>query len=146
MGTWGPPARWRKRTVLLVEDDFTIRQMYVLGLESAGYQVTAVADAPGALASLAKRRPDVVILDWYLSGMGGGELFELVRGNTVTSTVPVMFLSNYRRSETKIAGAVMGGNAVPWLVKVETPPAELSSRIAELLASGDRRPTSPTAA
>jgi two-component system phosphate regulon response regulator PhoB len=132
--------------VLLVEDDMAVRSMYVLGLETAGYQVSAVADAQSALALLARRQPDVVILDWDLPGMPGDDLFELVRSNQSTSHVPVMFLSNYRRSETKIAGAVMGGASVPWLVKVETPPAELSSRIAELLASVDRNPTSPTAA
>jgi two-component system phosphate regulon response regulator PhoB len=132
--------------VLLVEDDMAVRSMYVLGLETAGYQVSAVGDAQSALAWLARRQPDVVILDWDLPGVHGDDLFDLVRSNESTSDVPVMFLSNYRRSETKIAGAVMGGASVPWLVKVETPPAELSSRIAELLASVDRNPTSPTAA
>lgn len=58
----------------------------------------------------------------------------------------MMFLSNYRQSETKIAGAIMDGAPVPWIVKAETTPAELSVQVGKLLGSIDRHPTSPTAA
>jgi len=135
-----------KRAVLLVEDDFNIRRMYVLGLATAGYEVTAVGDADAALDAVATWQPDVAILDWDLPRMRGDELFDRLRRNAKTKQLPVMFLSNYRRSETRIAGAVMGGNTVPWLLKAETTPAQLAERVGRLLGSGDRHPTSPTAA
>ncbi len=136
---------FRRRTVLLVEDDPVIRQMYALGLDAAGYEVTAVADGAAALAALSRGKRDVAILDWDLPAMRGDELFELIRGNRITQEMPVMFLSNYRQSQTKIAGAVMGGSPVPWLVKVETTPAELARRVGQLIGSLVG-PTTPTAA
>lgn len=135
-----------KRAVLLVEDDFNIRRMYVLGLAAAGYDVTAVADADAALEAVTTWQPDIAILDWDLPRVRGDELFRRLRQTPKTRGVPVMFLSNYRRSETHIAGAVMDGNSVPWLVKAETPPAELALRVGRLLGSEMRGPTSPTAA
>ena len=135
-----------KRRVLLVEDDLDIARMYVLGLETAGYEVSSVVSGETALAVLARQLPDVVILDWNLPGMGGDELFEILRASRRTRQVPLMFLSNYPRSESKIAGVVVGGNPVPWLVKAETTPVDLAHRLGELLGSFPRRPTSPTAA
>ncbi|HZQ48747.1 MAG TPA: response regulator [Candidatus Dormibacteraeota bacterium] len=141
-----PSRELRRRALLLVEDDPIIAQMYVLGLETAGYDVTCVHDAHDALRALGTRVPDAAILDWELPGMRGDELYEAVRANVATRHLPLMFLSNHRPSESKIAGAVMGGDAIPWLVKADTPPAELSARVADLLASVTRRPTSPSAA
>lgn len=135
----------RKRTVLLVEDDPAIREMYSLGLEAAGYEVTAVSDAPAALAALSRRTADITILDWHLPGMRGDELFDLIRANHLTRSMPVIFLSNYRQSETKIAGAVMGGHPIPWFVKAETTPAELVRQVGKL-APPLLSPTTPTAA
>lgn len=88
----------------------------------------------------------MAILDWDLPDIRGDLLFRMLRANRKTRHVPVMFLSNYRHSETKIAGAIMDGEQVPWLVKAETTPAELSAQVGKLLGSIARQPTSPTAA
>ena len=140
------PRELRRRSLLLVEDDAIITRMYVLGLETAGYDVTSVPDGLSALRALARRVPDAAILDWEMPRMRGDELYEAIRRNEATRHLPVIFLSNHRRSESKIAGAVMGGDTIPWLVKVDTPPAELAARVGDLLASVARRPTSPGAA
>jgi DNA-binding response OmpR family regulator len=79
--------------VLLVEDDPNQRKLYDLELTEEGYEVCAVPDGPSALDSLARRRPDAVVMDIALPGMDGLET--LGRMLAVDDTVPVILNTAY---------------------------------------------------
>jgi two-component system phosphate regulon response regulator PhoB len=55
-----------KSNILVVEDEDAIREMLVMVLEQAGFQVMAVASAEEALQALAENLPDLILLDWML--------------------------------------------------------------------------------
>ncbi|TWI52380.1 response regulator receiver domain-containing protein [Pseudomonas duriflava] len=61
-------------TILLVEDDQTLRSLTGEVMEELGYQVTAVASAEEALQALQKERFDVLFTDIGLGGMSGLDL------------------------------------------------------------------------
>lgn len=68
------------RRILLVEDDAENVRMLSYALRENGYEVASAATGHLALAEVAKRDPDVILLDLYLSGgMNGGEFLDAYR-------------------------------------------------------------------
>ena len=63
-----------RKTVLLVEDDETIRELIGMHLLGAGYAVRSVADGLEALRACLKYIPDLVISDVRMPRMGGSSL------------------------------------------------------------------------
>ena len=69
-----PPA-----SILVAEDQTDIRDLLVMNLRSAGYDVAAVADGPSALASQSERPSDLLILDLMMPGLDGLEVTKALR-------------------------------------------------------------------
>jgi CheY-like chemotaxis protein len=68
------------RRVLIVEDDAEARRMLTYALRESGYEVVEAATGFLAQEQVAKRDPDLILLDLYLSaGMNGGEFLALYR-------------------------------------------------------------------
>lgn len=92
--------------VLIVEDERRIASFVARGLSREGYTVQAAADGDGALASVARQEPALVLLDVMLPGRDGitvlGELQQLKPG------LPVMMLSARSDPETKVAALRAG--------------------------------------
>jgi DNA-binding response OmpR family regulator len=77
-------------TILLVEDDLTLRAIWEGLIESSGYQVVAVEDGLQALQAFEAHRPALVVLDWLLPELDGLEVCRQLR---LRSNVPVMIVS-----------------------------------------------------
>jgi CheY-like chemotaxis protein len=68
------------RRILLVEDDAEAVRMLGFALRENGYEVATAATGYLALGEIARREPDVILLDLFLSGgMNGGELLAQYR-------------------------------------------------------------------
>jgi len=81
-------------TVLIVEDEFLVRDMIVREFTLAGFEVLQAASAEEALALLAQcRRLDLLFTDIRLPGMNGWRLAEQIRARRVD--VPVIYVSGY---------------------------------------------------
>ncbi|MCQ4160779.1 response regulator [Roseomonas sp. GC11] len=76
-----PPAPAREATpvIAVVDDDQGIRTALHSLLRSVGYRVRVFADAPSFLAEAARERPDCLVTDIQMPGMGGLELQRAVR-------------------------------------------------------------------
>ena len=68
-----------KKTVLLVDDEADIRELYKLVLESAGFTVIAVSNAADALERLTAHAVDLVITDYQMPEMHGDRLIGVIR-------------------------------------------------------------------
>ena len=62
------------KQILIVEDERPIREMIAFGLRRHGFEVREAVDVSSARASIADRRPDLVLVDWMLPDMSGLEL------------------------------------------------------------------------
>ena len=80
-------------TVLVVEDDPSIREMYRQALAASGYRTIAVADGIGALRHLEGDRPDVVVLDLMLPTLRGQDVYLEMRANPGTREIPVVIVT-----------------------------------------------------
>lgn len=88
--------RWkgtRLATVLAVDDDDVIRGLLQVNLEMEGYDVMAAVDGRDALAKVAERRPDLILLDVMMPYVSGWEVVERLKANVETRDIPVVFLS-----------------------------------------------------
>ena len=109
--------------ILLVDDDPVVRDALPQALEVDGHQIVAVASGEDALAALAGRVFDLVLLDLTLPGMSG---FETLRQIRARSDVPVIIVSATSSLAERVAGFDLGCD--DYLVKpVEI--IELSRRV-----------------
>jgi two-component system response regulator MtrA len=77
-------------TILLVEDDPSIREVTAIGLRNAGFTVDTAHDGRAGLARFEAAPPDLVLLDVMLPGLDGLEVCRAIRR---TSTVPIVMLT-----------------------------------------------------
>lgn len=111
-------------SVLFVEDDAAVAEMYRLKLELDGYTVTIAPDGEQGLKLAREKRPDIVFLDIRLPHMDGFSVLEALRAEKALSHIPVIILSNYGEAELVERGLKLG--ALDYLIKAETTPSTLS--------------------
>jgi DNA-binding response OmpR family regulator len=113
--------------VLVVDDEPTVRDVVRRYLEREGYQVALAADGPEALAAVAARPPDLVVLDIMLPGLDGLEVTRRIRA---ASACPVILLSAKGHETDRIVGLELGAD--DYVVKPFSP-RELVARVRSVL-------------
>ncbi len=88
--------------LLLVDDEDDFRQATATALGRRGFTVTDVADRTEALTAINFERPDVVILDLKMPGMGGIETLQEIR--EMDATLPVIILTGHGDFDAATAG------------------------------------------
>ncbi|HEX6258848.1 MAG TPA: response regulator [Candidatus Saccharimonadales bacterium] len=119
-------------TVLCIEDDRFIGEMYVRSLKKAGYEVDWVVGGNDALAAAQSKHYDLILLDIMLPERRGGEVLEALRG-TDGDKIPqsrVIVLTNFDQDdESRLA---MQAKADAYLIKADITPRKLLEIIAAL--------------
>ena len=119
------------RTVLIVEDEPTVRETLAEALIEDGLQVTTAADGPQALERFRADRPDLLVLDLMLPGMSGIEVCRVIRAE---SPVPILMLTARDSELDKVLGLELGADdyvTKPFSLR------ELQARIRALLRRSD---------
>ena len=79
--------------VLLIEDEPNIAEAIRFVMARDGWQVSVLADGAGAVAAVARLRPDLVILDLMLPGMSGLEILLALRADPANAALPILMLT-----------------------------------------------------
>ena len=116
--------------VLVVEDESAIAELIAINLRHAGFEVSVVADAEAARASVDRVLPDLVLLDWMLPGQSGLALAKAWRAEARTKPLPIIMLTARAEEGDKLAG--LDGGADDYLTKPFSP-RELLARIRAVL-------------
>ncbi|MEK0097841.1 response regulator transcription factor [Streptomyces sp. NPDC056002] len=95
-------------TVLVVEDDASIRTLLTSALSAAGYAVASAAGGQEAMFEAGSRRPDLIVLDVMLPDTDGFQLTRDLRAQGVYT--PVLFLTARTGFEDRIIGLSSGGD------------------------------------
>ncbi len=118
-------------TILIVEDDRFIGEMYVRSLKKAGYDVDWMVDGNDGLIAARNKAYDLVLLDVMLPERRGTEILEALRGTEdLIPTSRVIVLTNFEQDEE--SRAAMEARADAYLIKAEITPAKLLSVIQAL--------------
>ena len=113
-------------SLLLVEDDASVRQVVTLQLSLVGYDVQAAEDAGQARRMLEEKTPDLAILDIMLPGEDGFSLAETM----IERAIPVLFLTAKTAVCDRVRGLRMG--AEDYMLK-PFEPEELLARVENIL-------------
>ncbi|HEY0937655.1 MAG TPA: response regulator, partial [Trebonia sp.] len=117
--------------VLVVDDDQRVRTVVAWQLEADGFAVTEAGDGAAALAQIEQDRPDLVVLDLSLPGVGGLDVLRRVReAEGAAAPLPVIVLSGRSGETDRIIGLDLGAD--DYLVKPFSP-GELAARVRSLL-------------
>jgi len=114
-------------TVLVVDDEPTLREVVVRYLERAGYRALEAGDGDEAEALLRTQPPDLVILDLMLPGTDGLELCRRIRAD---SALPVIMLTARGEEADRIVGLELGADDY---VTKPFSPRELVARVRTVL-------------
>ena len=122
----------KKRSVLIVEDDSFLSDMYQTKFSSAGYDVHIAQDGVQCLEELKGGfRPDVMLLDVVMPRMDGIELLSAVKKDDNFKNIPVILLTNLGQESDVKRGMEMG--AVDYLVKAHFTPSEVARKVEEIM-------------
>jgi len=80
-------------TILLIEDNASMRRNIAQILEIEGYSVQTAPDGIAGIQLLREQRPDLVICDIMMPGMGGYEVLAQVRADVAIASLPFIFLT-----------------------------------------------------
>ncbi len=95
------------RTILVVDDETTLRETLVEALEIEGYRAIPAADGREALERFRSDRPDLVLLDLMLPLLSGVEVCRILRAE---SSVPIIMLTAKDAEVDKVVGLELGAD------------------------------------
>jgi len=99
-----------KGRILVVEDDTDISKMLRIYFDSQGYEVLVAKKGQEALDICRAKLPNVIILDINLPDIDGYDVCRILRNNTRTSYVPIIFLTQRDDRSDKITGLELGAD------------------------------------
>jgi len=114
----------RDYTILLVDDDRFLLDMYSLKFKECGCKVTAIPDPLKALAVLREGlKPDILLLDVIMPGMTGFDFLEAVRKENLAEGATIIVLSNQGQEEDIKRAMDLGADG--YIVKASAIPSEV---------------------
>lgn len=119
--------------ILLVEDEKPMSSILGKELKKMDHEVVFAYDGADAAEKAKNEKPDLILLDLILPKMNGFEVLEKIKGDTDTSPIPVIVLSNLGSDED--IKHVMRLGAADYYVKAQHPLLELVEKISEFLAT-----------
>jgi signal transduction histidine kinase/HPt (histidine-containing phosphotransfer) domain-containing protein len=97
-------------TVLVVDDDPDIRHEFASALVDQGYTVKTASDGSEALLCVQLHAPDLILLDVSMPLMSGYEVCRILKANTLTENIPIIFISANDGIQDKLQAFAIGGS------------------------------------
>ena len=120
------------KTVMIVDDSSSLRQVVCIVLKGAGYEVLEAADGEDAVARLDGRKVDLIISDVNMPRMDGITLVKEIKKLPDYKFTPIMMLTTVSDEDKKREGQAAGAKA--WLVKPFVP-AQMLTAVMKVLPS-----------
>jgi len=127
-----PRPQRMPRRILVAEDQTDIRELLVMNLQQAGYEVTAVADGQAALDHQAGEASDLLVLDLMMPRVDGLEVCKALRARG--RDTPILMLTAKSTELDRVLGLELGAD--DYLSKPFSMP-ELLARVKALLRRAD---------
>ena len=103
------------KTILIVDDSISLRQVVSIALSNAGYEVIEACDGQDALAKLTGQKIHLMISDVNMPNMDGLSFLKAVRQHPTYKFTPVIMLTTEAGEDKKKEGQAAGARA--WVVK-----------------------------
>jgi DNA-binding response OmpR family regulator len=128
-----PPARGRRRKILVVDDSAGVRQLIAATLSGRGYDVEVAPGAREAVLALAGGRFDALVVDYSMPRSSGVELVRALRAGNLD--LPIVMVSGVANAEEQVAAWEAGVDA--YLDKSDLRQGALTATLRALLGGDD---------
>ncbi len=119
------------KSILLVDDDLTLREMYMERLKAEGFTVEMAKDGEEALAKAADLQPNIILLDIMMPKINGLDVLKKLKQDSATSSIPVIVLTALIQDREKMESITRGAD--DYIVKSETMPGDVIQKIKAVL-------------
>ena len=118
-------------SILIVEDDKFVRDLYQHEFEKSGYDIKVAEDGEIALKAVKESKLDCILLDVMLPKVDGLEVLRRIKEDSATKNIPVMILSNLGQDEIIRQALQIGAKA--YIVKSLYTPSQVVNEIRGLI-------------
>ncbi|WP_426304444.1 response regulator [Acidovorax facilis] len=118
------------KTILIVDDSMSLRQVVTIALKGAGYDVIEASDGQEALRKLTGQKVHLIISDVNMPNMDGITFVKAAKQIPAYKFTPVIMLTTETGVEKKAAGQAAGAKA--WVVK-PFQPAQMLAAVSKLI-------------
>ncbi len=125
----------QEKTILLVEDDPLISDLYGSVLELGGYVADKLTDGTKVLEHVKESPPALIVLDLMMPKMSGMEVLDLLKADKEACAIPVIMFSNLL--DNKAAQQAVEKGAVKYALKSDYPPRAFIILLHEVLGGGE---------
>jgi len=119
------------KTILLIEDDPFLIEIYTTKLKEAGFSVVVATDGKEGLKKIKEKIPDLLLLDIVLPSLNGWEILREIKKNDKLNNVKIVILSNLSQKDEIEKGLKLG--AAKYLIKAHYTPSEVVEEIKKIL-------------
>ncbi|MBN1622029.1 MAG: response regulator transcription factor [Endomicrobiales bacterium] len=119
--------------IVILEDEVDIADLVSIHLKKSGFKVELYDNSKSFFKSIAKKRPDLIILDIMLPDMDGYEVCKELKKNDAYSSIPIIMLTAKGEEIDKILGLELGADDY---VTKPFSPKELVARVKAVLRRG----------
>lgn len=113
------------KTILIVDDSASLRQVVAIALKGAGYDVIEAADGKDALSKLTGQKVHLIISDVNMPNMDGITLVKELKKLPAYKFTPIIMLTTESQESKKAEGQAAGARA--WVVKPFKPEQMLAA-------------------
>jgi len=100
------------KNLLVVDDDPVIVDMLRSGLTRNGYEVDCVSDGKEAISQIARKHPDLIILDIMMPHMDGTEVARRLKEDESTRNIPIVFLTVLWEKNDRVLDSARLGTSI----------------------------------
>jgi DNA-binding response OmpR family regulator len=83
-----------KRSILIVDDEFGLAELIAELLTESGFEATIAINGRLGLDSIARQRPDLVLLDVMMPVMNGPDMARAMRANPEQASIPILMMTS----------------------------------------------------
>ncbi len=121
----------KKNTILLIEDDAFVSDVYQTKLSHEGFEISVAENGIKAMEKLKKIIPDIILLDVMMPYMDGKEVLKRLKKNKKWENIPIIILTNLSQKEE--VEELLEKGADDYLIKSHFTPSEVVEKIKSLL-------------
>jgi two-component system phosphate regulon response regulator PhoB len=115
------------KKILLVEDDDALANVYIMRLQSEGFDIKRVANGEDALAAAKEHKPDLVLLDAMMPKVSGFDVLDILRNTPETANLKIIMLTALSQETDKQRAQGLGVD--DYLVKSQVVISDVVDRI-----------------
>ena len=123
----------KKKSILLVEDDVFLAELYATKLNLEGFEISLATDGEKGLKMIKEKKPDLILLDIILPKMDGFEILKIIKANKILKRIPVILLTNLSQKDEVKRGLELGAD--DYLIKAHFMPSEVVKKIKQTIGN-----------